>query len=301
MKKFNFSDRKAVAIGYFKMDCVHRVLTSGWSSSMKFNAIALIPVALILSVAQAKCSTAGIRDNPIESDSIVYLDGAWTATLLSNSTDDCFCKKNTDFRTLQGDISGHRMDSGSKEECCALCLANESCIVGVHVDSSCWIKSVNDDVDGSESETGVTLCRRVSLQKSRSHTINASVPGDLITDLQTAGLIGDPLYELNFLNASLWSQPWVYKTAFTLPSGASHRLVFDGVKMGATVKVNGNIVGTTHDQFLRYVFTIPESIVDNTELHQTLEVEFAAPGAIDCGGRWMACSGKFLKTVHIYF
>jgi hypothetical protein len=36
-------------------------------------------------------------------------------------------------------------------------------------------------------------------------------------------------------------------------TGGSHVLVFDGVKMGANVAVNGKSVGTTTDQFLRCV------------------------------------------------
>ena len=33
--------------------------------------------------------------------------------------------------------------------------------------------------------------------------VNARVPGDLITDLQNAKLVGDPLFETNFLNATM--------------------------------------------------------------------------------------------------
>jgi hypothetical protein len=44
-------------------------------------------------------------------------------------------------------------------------------------------------------------------------TIKGTVPGDLITDLQVAGLIGDPLHELVFKNATLWDHnAWVYVT-----------------------------------------------------------------------------------------
>ena len=254
-------------------------------------------IAIVLSVAPIICSTAGMADNPIEADSIVYLDGPWTATLLDEGSSDCFCAESTNYRPVQGDLSGYRMDSTTKEECCALCLIDDSCAVGVQVDSSCWIRNATEAAGGHKSVKGVTACRRVSVHKSTSLTINASVPGDLITDLETAGLIGDPLHEVNFLNASLWSRPWLYETTFTLPSGASHRLVFDGVKMGATIKVNGQVVGTTHDQFLRYVFPIPHSILDHSALEQTLEVEFGAPGAIDCGGRWMACSGRLWRAV----
>ena len=36
---------------------------------------------------------------------------------------------------------------------------------------------------------------------SAKYTISANVPGDLLTDLQQANIIGDPLFETNFLNA----------------------------------------------------------------------------------------------------
>jgi len=39
----------------------------------------------------------------------------------------------------------------------------------------------------------------------------------LLTDLQHAGQIEDPLYELNWLNSSIWEVPvWKYSTKFTL-------------------------------------------------------------------------------------
>ena len=42
----------------------------------------------------------------------------------------------------------------------------------------------------------------VCIKPPPAYTIKAKVPGDLITDLQAASLVGDPLYELNFLNAT---------------------------------------------------------------------------------------------------
>lgn len=38
----------------------------------------------------------------------------------------------------------------------------------------------------------------------RDITIPAQVPGDLISDLHTARLIGNPFHEVNWLNSSLW-------------------------------------------------------------------------------------------------
>lgn len=47
-------------------------------------------------------------------------------------------------------------------------------------------------------------------------TIPASVPGDLITDLFNAKVIPEPLFELNWKNASIWTDNvWTYSTTFT--------------------------------------------------------------------------------------
>jgi hypothetical protein len=44
-----------------------------------------------------------------------------------------------------------------------------------------------------------------------------TVPGDLITDLEAAGLVADPYFENNWLNSSLWSgRLWSYSKTFTL-------------------------------------------------------------------------------------
>ena len=116
----------------------------------------------------------------------------------------------------------------------------------------------------------------------------ASVPGDLITDLEAAGMVGDPLYELNWLNASIWdTNTWTYSTTFTAPAGGgSTLLVFDGIKMGADIILDGKTIGNTTDQFLRYIFPVTLS---STQAPHTLEVVFDPK--IDCGGRWMSCTG----------
>eukprot|EP01047_Picozoa_sp_COSAG01_P000929 COSAG01_NODE_19_length_39011_cov_38.134968_3_plen_161_part_00 len=96
-------------------------------------------------------------------------------------------------------------------------------------------------------------------------SIPATVPGDLVTDLERAGKIGDPLFERNFKSllwdASNWtfstqfptSQPMMrVMTAATAAAAGGHvYLVLDGVKMGAEVYLNGHQLGTVSDQFLR--------------------------------------------------
>ncbi|CAE7407283.1 MANBA [Symbiodinium natans] len=129
--------------------------------------------------------------------------------------------------------------------------------------------------------------------------IKAQVPGDLLTDLQAAGHIGDPLYELNFLKSAIWDQQtWTFTTNFTvdirqvgLDAATPNRLqlVFDGVKMGAIIRVNGKVLGTATSQFIRYTYDLkPEDLRAGNGANK-LEVVFDR--SIRVGGRFMACSG----------
>ena len=112
-----------------------------------------------------------------------------------------------------------------------------------------------------------------------------------------ASQIGDPLYELNFKNATLWNDnAWTYTTTITMDAarletlratGGSHVLVFDGIKMGAMIKLNGKVIGNATDQFLRYEFPLAAGalMAGGNELTVTFDNEMF------CGGRWMACTG----------
>jgi len=120
---------------------------------------------------------------------------------------------------------------------------------------------------------------------SDAATMAATVPGDVITDLQVAGLIGDPLFELNFKNATLWSRTWTYTKTFAMPTAAQAGsvwwVVFDGIKMGATISANGAKLGEATDQFVKYRFPI------TLKANNTLTVAFDIP----TNGRYMACTG----------
>ena len=132
--------------------------------------------------------------------------------------------------------------------------------------------------------------------------IRATVPGDLVTDLQGAGLIGDPLYELNWKNYTLWEDNvWTYSRAFALSaaqlaglsSGASDMLlVFDGIKMAASISLNGVALGHTTNQFVRYTFSLAAAQAAGGRLgaQNTLTVSFDAQDQTT-EGRFMACSG----------
>jgi beta-galactosidase/beta-glucuronidase len=130
-------------------------------------------------------------------------------------------------------------------------------------------------------------------------TVVATVPGDLLTDLQRAKVISDPWLDTTWIQkSSIWTDhAWTYTTKFTVSDAvmASHStllLTFDGVKMGATVRVNGQTVGVLRDQFLRYSFTL-----DVTKMGllagagaNRLDVTFGVDDVAE-DGRFMACTG----------
>lgn len=120
--------------------------------------------------------------------------------------------------------------------------------------------------------------------------INATVPGDILTDLQRAGRVDDPYWNTTWLQPDFiaaWNNgTWTYRNAFATPptpSGASRFVVFDGIRMGAKISLNGQFLGNATNQFLRYVF--PASLA-SPGAENVLEVTFGAELGIDCGGRW---------------
>lgn len=135
-------------------------------------------------------------------------------------------------------------------------------------------------------------------------TVPATIPGDLVTDLQSAGVIGDPYYELGFLNtttpghqgAPLWDVGiWSYNLTFpltltTTPPGSTFFLVFDGVKMAADITLNGVYIGAVMDQFLRYTFPLPPGLIKPTG--NTLTLAFGTSrDERNAEGRFSGASG----------
>eukprot|EP00912_Choanoflagellata_sp_UC4_P002006 UC4_evm3s1289 len=119
---------------------------------------------------------------------------------------------------------------------------------------------------------------------------DAQVPGDLVSDLNYSGFILDPIFNNNFRNSTLWGDGtiWTYSTTFNTSTNdlsSDVLLVFDGIKMGANISLDGRFLGQSNDQFLRYVFHLD---VLEPGPH-ALEVRFS--DEIYCDGRWMGCSG----------
>lgn len=125
------------------------------------------------------------------------------------------------------------------------------------------------------------------------------VPGDLLTDLQLSGVIGDPIYEQNWLQwqydgeaAPLWdAQNFTYTKTFDSnisPTGNTIWLFFDGVKMAADINLNGIALGTANDMFLRVSFDVTSTL---RATGNVLTVTFSTSSDVRNGaGRWPACS-----------
>jgi hypothetical protein len=124
----------------------------------------------------------------------------------------------------------------------------------------------------------------------------ATVPGDIVSDLQRAGRVPDPYYNTTWRDPDFiaaWNNgTWTYRRTFATPhlasdhSGSpsqSYLLVLDGIRMGAIVTLNGAPLGNATDQFLRYVFPLVSLSASGQNV---LEITFGASLGIDCGGRW---------------
>ena len=95
--------------------------------------------------------------------------------------------------------------------------------------------------------------------------LNTTVPGDIITDLQRAGRVPDPYFNVSWQRESFvtaWNTGvWTYSRTFGAPAGAAEGalLVFGGVKMGALITLNGAWLGNATDEWRRYVFPLNSS------------------------------------------
>ena len=80
-------------------------------------------------------------------------------------------------------------------------------------------------------------------------------------------------------------------------AGVRTLLVFDGIKMGAEIFLNGKSLGLATDQFLRYNFSVQSLLKPTGNL---LSVTFPEKYGIDTQGRFMACSGGWDWYVYTF-
>lgn len=150
---------------------------------------------------------------------------------------------------------------GPTGTCCSVCAASASCVAATWDGHNCVFKSSEDlkhkvsaknihrlcfgiyrDSSSLKSNaweqvpsaSTTTLIPQVS---SRQLNFKGTVPGDLVTDMQRAGVVPDPLHGRNYANASAWAgDEWVYSTTVQLPAvfataGSTTLVVFDGIKV----------------------------------------------------------------------
>ena len=157
----------------------------------------------------------------------------------------------------------------------------------------CIFKSAAD-LASKTTRNGSMACIPSSTKSTGSFTIPATVPGELITDLQRANKVLDPLSSNNHKDPEqvkmFNGDKYTYTKKFTLPASmhaaAEISLVMDGVKMGSAVAINGKLLGNTTNQHRRYTFDVSKMLVAGSN---TLTVTFERD--IANAGRFMACSG----------
>ena len=247
-----------------------------------------------------RASTSGLRDVPLAGGRLQYLDGTWTAHCVTPSAKrngTCTFLQNVDYDITNTSTAG-LMTAASQDECCFKCWNRNRCAAAVFLPATrqCYAKEAAA-LSKKVPRDGRVAC---VLGKPAPPTpptacaggqIAATVPGDLLTDLERANKIGDPLFELNFKDPAqqaLWTQDWIYTRQFkTEGISPPWALVFDSVKMGARVYLDGTLLGKITDQFLRYIFPVTDAISPG----QTHNVSVAFDASIDTQGRFMACSG----------
>ena len=214
----------------------------------------------------------------------------WTLSTPASDGQGCDVLPNVYFNTTQIVATVRATDSA---ECCLACRARSDCLASVFSESLHRCDLHNATGLASRIQKNGSYACFPGPDKGPAISVPAHVPGDHLTDLQTAKLIDDPLFNVNFRNSSVWGgRTWTYTATFTPPvslisRGSSILLVFDGVKMGAEVSLNGQVLGTVRDQFLRVTYEIANKLVPGKM--NTLKLVFDLD--IFVNGRFMACSG----------
>ena len=243
--------------------------------------------------------TTGLSDHPVVGSSPNFpLSGSassaiWTLSAAASDGNGCDTVANIDMNTTKFIATVH---ATSPAACCAACRANSACLGSVlfAATSTCTLHNTSG-LALRVHRAGATACFKGPASNA-AVAVPATVPGDHLTDLQTAKLIEDPLFDLNFKNSTVWGErTWTYTATFTTDAsllatsqdGGSVILVFDGVKMGAHISLNGHALGTVDDQFLRYSYDVSDTLVAGKSNTLTLTFDLN----IFTNGRFMACSG----------
>ena len=114
----------------------------------------------------------------------------------------------------------------------------------------------------------------------------AVVPGEVHTALLNAGVIPEPYFQFNEL-ALKWValDNWTFSRKFSAPAtapNASTFLQFDGLDTIASVRVNGELVGTSVNSFARWEVDLPAGLLKDGVDTNTISVAFTCA---QCAGQ----------------
>lgn len=123
---------------------------------------------------------------------------SWALKAAGNPTGSCTFVDGQDWSGAGGAASGHPVRAATEADCCNACIDHPDCAVAVFISGgggeACWVKTAADMAGGSKHKKGVTSCKVTrGPPGAGAYSITGKVPGDLITDLEAAGLVGDPL------------------------------------------------------------------------------------------------------------
>ena len=136
------------------------------------------------------------------------------------------------------------------------------------------------DLGGPEWELGAvhdTLVRAVDSPDIATveEWIQATVPGNVRTDLLAAGLIADPFVGTNN-EQSQWVEEhdWWYRRVFPLTLNENERafLVFDGIDYLSAVHIDGVLLGTHEGMFSRQTYEITTHVRGSSTHHLTVRL-----------------------------
>ena len=241
----------------------------------------------------------------------LYLDGSdWTARGGGRAwaPGTCSFVPNRDYNPggasaqVAAASSHYYMDQAA---CCRACGSTDGCAAAVFrgkpcsrftkvCGGHCSFRTAQDLLLPVNATDNSTACVPDGVRPTPIVTINATVPGEIITDLQRAGLIDDPLTDTNWKNTTWFNGDWAYSKTFAWsPPTPTHAtvsagevlLVFEGIKMGAQISLNGHVLGNSTDQFLRLKFAVGDLLKPTAN---TLKVDFLRQ--IPTHGRFMACT-----------
>ena len=102
-----------------------------------------------------------------------------------------------------------------------------------------------------------------------TNPISATVPGNFELDMQNAGLIDDPFLGLNPIDMQLFEDMHVFyarKFAYKAKPGIAPELVFEGIDTVAQIYLNGELIGSADNMFIRHVFKADGMIDGENEL-----------------------------------